>query len=163
MAGNPSRDLLTRTTAKTATADRAEETQYLGSTAGKALQQGIVECLGRDRARKTSRPSTAAGEVSRCNGFPCHWVMVSSAERVGLPPCNGSSTLIKLTHRCLCNSASDTQHIKSCGDGGVAKVTGGGNHWESLVTNLHVGGLGTSGRCFFEPRAAKNFGSIPGD
>ena len=120
MAGNPSRDLLTRTTAKTATADRAEETQYLGSMVGKALQQGIVECLGRDRARKTSRPSTAAGEVSRCNGSPCHWVMVSSAERVGLPPCNGSSTLIKITHRCLCNSASDTQHIKSCGDGGVA-------------------------------------------
>ena len=30
---------------------------------------------------------------------------------------------------------------------GVAKVTGGGNHRESLVTSLYVDGLGIGGRC----------------
>ena len=36
---------------------------------------------------------------SSCDALPYHWNTTSMAERVGLPPCNGSPTLNIITHR----------------------------------------------------------------
>ena len=36
---------------------------------------------------------------SSCDALPYHWNPTSMAERVGLPPCNGSPTLNIFTHR----------------------------------------------------------------
>ena len=36
---------------------------------------------------------------SSCDALPYHWNPTSMAERVGLPPCNGSPTLNTLPHR----------------------------------------------------------------
>ena len=39
---------------------------------------------------------------SSCDALPYHWIPTSMAERVGLPPCNGSTTLNNLPHRFFC-------------------------------------------------------------
>ena len=56
---------------------------------------------------------------SSCDALPYHWNPTSMAERVGLPPCNGSPTLNTLPHRFSVPPISPVS--KSCGDGGVAK------------------------------------------
>ena len=56
---------------------------------------------------------------SSCDALPYHWNPASMAERVGLPPCNGSPTLNIFTHRFSVPPISPVS--KSCGDGGVAK------------------------------------------
>ena len=56
---------------------------------------------------------------SSCDALPYHWNPTSMAERVGLPPCNGSPTLNIFTHRFSVPRISPVS--KSCGDGGVAK------------------------------------------
>ena len=56
---------------------------------------------------------------SSCDALSYHWNPTSMAERVGLPPCNGSPTLNILTHRFSVPPVSPVS--KSCGDGGVAK------------------------------------------
>ena len=52
---------------------------------------------------------------SSCDALPYHWNPTSMAERVGLPPCNGSTTLNNLPHRFFC--ATYLPSFKSCGDG----------------------------------------------
>lgn len=69
------------------------------STAVKAIQQRTVECEGRDRAQKTSRSSTAAKEVSSRDSSLYHWNPTSAVERVGLPLCNGFTTLKTFSHK----------------------------------------------------------------
>ena len=85
----------------------------IDTTAEMAMQQRTVECEERDRAQKMSHLSTASGEVSRRNGSPCHWIKISSAEKVGLPLCNSNTTENNFTHRFCCVIADP---CKSCGD-----------------------------------------------
>ena len=66
---------------------------------------------------------------SSCDALPYHWNPTSMAERVGLPPCNGSTTLNNLPHRFFC--ATYLPSFKSCGDGGVAKRQVEMYHWQS--------------------------------
>ena len=56
---------------------------------------------------------------SSCDALPYHWNPTSMAERVGLPPCNGSPTLNTLPDRFSVPPISPVP--KSCGDGGVGK------------------------------------------
>ena len=56
---------------------------------------------------------------SSCDALSYHWNPTSMAERVGLPPCNGSPTLNIFTHRFSVPPISPVS--KSCDDGGVAK------------------------------------------
>ena len=67
---------------------------------------------------------------SSCDALPYHWNPTSMAERVGLPPCNGCTTLNTLPYRFSVPPISSV--FKSCGDGGVAKrqvmITGSRSH-----------------------------------
>ena len=47
------------------------------------------------------------------DALPYHWNPTSMAERVGLPPCNGSTTLNNLPHRFFCATYSLTQSASS--------------------------------------------------
>ena len=53
---------------------------------------------------------------SSCDALPHHWNPASIAERVGLPPCNSSTTLNTLLHRFFEQPISSV--FKSCSDGG---------------------------------------------
>ena len=91
---------------------------------------------------------------SSCDALPYHWNPTSMAERVGLPPCNGSTTLNNLPHRFF--SATYLPSFKSCGDGGGGgggggEATGGDVSLAVVVTSLHVGGLWTCGRSSSDP------------
>ena len=167
MAGNPSRELLTRTSAKTATADQAEETQYLSSKAGKALQQRAVVCVGRDRAQKTLRPSTAVKEASSRDDSSYHWIQTSEAERVGLPPCNGFST-ISFSHRFRCTFIFHLYLYPLCFTSSPAAM----GDWRKQQVEVTTGSCSqeparrrpwTSGRSFSVTGAAEKIGSIHGD
>ena len=127
----------------------------MDSTAVKALQQGIVECLGRGRAQKMPRPSTAAKEVSSSDDSSYHWIQASAAERVGLSQCNDLSTIISSSHRFHALFIFSSPHLpslsffllsthKSCSDGGLAKqqveVTTGSCSQEPACRRLWTSG-----------------------
>ena len=98
------------------------------STAEKAMQHGTVECIGRARAPRTTRLSTATKEVSGRNDPSCHWTQASEAERVDLSACTGLPTIKPFTQRfLLCSTLHYHPVLRRRGSGEAA---GGGDHWE---------------------------------
>ena len=65
---------------------------------------------------------------SSCDALPYHWNPASMAERVGLPPCNGSTTINTLPHRFSVQPISYLQILRRWGSG---EATGGDDHWQS--------------------------------
>ena len=87
---------------------------------------GIVDLLEHDKTLKKSWSSTAAREVSSCNGFTMP-LGQNFFGRVGLLQCNSSPTIKHSRTALVCNSSFIHSHSsliilhKSCGDGGMAK------------------------------------------
>ena len=74
---------------------------------------------------------------SSCDALPYHWKPISMAERVGLPPCNGSPTLNTLLHRFFVPPVSPRlQVLRRSGSG---EATGGDAvDGSSLMLHLHL-------------------------
>lgn len=104
------------------------------STAEKAMQHSTVGWLGRVRAPRTTRLSTAVKELSRRNDPSCHWTQASEAERVGLCVCAGLSTMKPFTHGFRCVSLSSSA--------AMGEWRSNRRRWSLgvVVTIRHVGG-----------------------
>ena len=100
--------------------------------------------------------------VSRCNGFPCHWIKTSKAERVSLSQCNDLLTIKSSRTVPLSNSPHD-RYVNAHHSSPAAMGTWRSNRWRRPLAVVVTKAIhGQMVVLFLNPRATEVSGSTRG-